>query len=215
MVASAHMSVLTAKVAGVKEIIMVSPGSSSGEINQTVLAAAHIAGINKIFRVGGAQAIAALAYGTQSIPKVDVITGPGNIFVTLAKKQVYGLVGIDSLAGPSEVIIIADNTEKVEKLAADLLAQAEHDPLAASILLTTDEGLLTKVNCEIEKQLHNLRRSEICRKSLNDWGLIVICNNLETCAALSNRFAPEHLELLIANPLQLSLIHISEPTRPY
>ena len=198
------MNAIPALVAGVEEIIMVSPANQTGKLNKTVLAAAHVSGINKIFRIGGAQAIGALAYGTETIPRVDVISGPGNIYVTLAKKSVYGQVGIDSLAGPSEVLIIADNTAKVEQIAADLLAQAEHDPLAASILLTTDESLLTKVNYEIEKQLHNHPRSEICRKSLNDWGLIVICKDLETCAALSNRFAPEHLELLIANPLQLA-----------
>ncbi len=198
------MNAIPALVAGVEEVIMMSPADQTGKLNKTVLAAAHVSGITKIFRIGGAQAIGALAYGTETIPRVDVISGPGNIYVTLAKKSVYGQVGIDSLAGPSEVLIIADNTAKVEQLAADLLAQAEHDPLAASILLTTDETLVEKVNFEIEKQLQNHPRAEICKQSIKDWGLIVICKNLETCAILSNRFAPEHLELLITNPSELA-----------
>ncbi len=198
------MNAIPALVAGVEEVIMVSPADQTGKLNKTVLAAAHIAGIKKIFRVGGAQAIGALAYGTETIPPVDVISGPGNIYVTLAKKSVYGQVGIDSLAGPSEVLIIADNSANLEQLAADLLAQAEHDPLAASILLTTDKTLANKIDFEIETQLQNHPRSDICRQSLNNWGLLVICKDLDTCVELSNRFAPEHLELLIENPLQLA-----------
>ncbi len=198
------MNAIPASVAGVKEIIMVSPANSQGDINQTVLAAAHISGINKVFRVGGAQAIAALANGTHSIPKVDVISGPGNIYVTLAKKFVYGTVGIDSLAGPSEVLIIADHSAKVEHIASDLLAQAEHDPLASAILITTEKRFAEELPKEIKRQIANSPRSEICKKSLSDWGLIVICDNLNTCAKLSNDFAPEHLELLVDNPKEFS-----------
>ena len=179
------MNAIPASVAGVKEIIMVSPANSQGEINQTVLAAAHISGINKVFRVGGAQAIGALANGTTSIPKVDVISGPGNIYVTLAKKLVYGTVGIDSLAGPSEVLIIADHSAKVEHIASDLLAQAEHDPLASAILITTEKKFAEEVPKEIKRQIANHPRSEICKKSLSEWGLIVICDNLNTCAKIS------------------------------
>ncbi len=198
------MNAVPALVAGVEEVIMVSPAQSSGEINKTVLAAAHITGIKKIFRIGGAQAIGALAFGTESIPRVDVISGPGNVFVTLAKKCVYGRVGIDSLAGPSEVLIIADHSADFIDVAADLLAQAEHDPLAAAILLTTNPELAKKVEVELENQLKIHPREEICRKALKNWGLIVICDNLESCASLSDRFAPEHLELLVENPFKFS-----------
>ena len=198
------MNAIPAYVAGVNQISMVSPANSKGEINQTVLAAAHITGINKVFRVGGAQAIGALANGTVSIPKVDVITGPGNIFVTLAKKHVYGKVGIDSLAGPSEILIIADQSAKLEHVASDMLAQSEHDPLASAILITTDKTLAEKLPDEIERQLTNHPRFEICRKSISEWGLIVICNNLEECIKLSDLFAPEHLELLVEDPEKLS-----------
>jgi len=198
------MNAIPAYVAGVNQTIMVSPANSQGEINQTVLAAAHITGINKVFRVGGAQAIGALANGTESIPKVDVITGPGNIYVTLAKKNVYGKVGIDSLAGPSEILIIADQSAKLKHVASDMLAQSEHDPLASAILITTNKKLAEKLPAEIERQLINHPRFEICKQSIMDWGLIVICNNLETCAELSDVFAPEHLELLVDNPNKLS-----------
>ncbi len=198
------MNAIPANVAGVNQTIMVSPANSFGEINTTVLAAAHIVGINKVFRIGGAQAIGALANGTQSIPKVDVITGPGNIYVTLAKKHVYGKVGIDSLAGPSEVLIIADNSAKLEHVASDMLAQAEHDPLASAILITTDKKLAEKLPHEIERQLVNHPRLDICKKSIKDWGLIIICDNLDACTELSDSFAPEHLELLVENPKKLS-----------
>ncbi len=198
------MNSIPAYVAGVNQIIMVSPANSHGEINQTVLAAAYITGINQVFRIGGAQAIGALAMGTESIPKVDVITGPGNIYVTLAKKEVYGKVGIDSLAGPSEILIIADQTAKLEHVASDMLAQSEHDPLASAILITTDRKLAEKLPAEIERQLINHPRLEICKKSILDWGLIVLCDDLETCAKLSDTFAPEHLELLVNNPKELS-----------
>ncbi len=198
------MNAIPAYVAGVNETIMVSPANSQGEINQTVLAAAHISGINKVFRIGGAQAIGALANGTESIPKVDVISGPGNIYVTLAKKDVYGTVGIDSLAGPSEILIIADQSAKLEHVASDMLAQSEHDPLASAILITTDKKLAEKLPAEIERQLVNHPRLEICKKSIQNWGLIAICNDLETCAKLSDTFAPEHLELLVKEPQKLS-----------
>ena len=194
------MNAIPAQVAGVKTIIMVSPANANGEINKTVLAAAQLVGINKVFRIGGAQAIGALAYGTETIESVDVISGPGNIFVTLAKKSLYGQVGIDSLAGPSEVLIIADQTADIKKVAADLLAQAEHDPLASSILLTTESSIANALPKEIEHQIKDHPRSEICLSSLQNWGLIVLCKNLESCIQLSNQFAPEHLELLIMDP---------------
>ena len=200
------MNAIPAYVAGVNQTIMVSPANSQGEINQTVLAAAHITGIDKVFRIGGAQAIGALANGTESIPKVDVITGPGNIYVTLAKKDVYGKVGIDSLAGPSEILIIADHSAKLEHVASDMLAQSEHDPLASAILITTDKKLADKLPAEIKRQLINHPRFEICRKSIMDWGLIVLCNDLESCTKLSDTFAPEHLELLVEDPQKLSKI---------
>ena len=198
------MNAIPAYVAGVNQTIMVSPANSQGELNQTVLAAAHITGINKVFRIGGAQAIGALASGTESIPKVDVITGPGNIYVTLAKKKVYGKVGIDSLAGPSEILIIADQSAKLEHVVSDMLAQSEHDPLASAILITTNKKLAEKVPAEIERQLINHPRLEICKESISNWGLIVHCNDLGTCAKLSNTFAPEHLELLVEDPKELS-----------
>jgi histidinol dehydrogenase len=194
------MNAIPAYVAGVNQTIMVSPANSQGELNQTVLAAAHITGINKVFRIGGAQAIGALANGTESIPKVDVITGPGNIYVTLAKKKVYGKVGIDSLAGPSEILIIADQSAKLEHVASDMLAQSEHDPLASAILITTNKKLAEEIPAEIERQLINHPRLEICKESISNWGLIVLCDDLETCAKLSDTFAPEHLELLVDQP---------------
>tara|TARA_Y100000589_G_scaffold96930_1_gene91445 strand:+ start:1309 stop:2595 length:1287 start_codon:yes stop_codon:yes gene_type:complete len=198
------MNAIPAKVAGVKEIYMVSPASSNGKINKTVLAAAFITGVEKIFKVGGAQAIGALAYGTNSIKKVDVITGPGNIFVTTAKKLIFGSTGIDSLAGPSEILIIADNNAKSFQLASDLLAQAEHDPFASAILLTTDDLLAKEVANQIHKKLDNHPRKEICKKSIIDWGLIGVCDRIEDCIDLSNEFAPEHLEIITNNPKQIS-----------
>ena len=197
------MNAIPALVAGVGEITMVSPAQANGKINSTVLAAAKLVGIKKVFRVGGAQAIAALAYGTKSINKVDVISGPGNLYVTLAKKQVYGEVGIDSLAGPSEVLIIADKSANINHIASDLLAQAEHDPLAATILLTTDKNIFSNISSEIINQLKDHPRSEICLNAIKKWGLLVLCKNIEECITLSNYFAPEHLELLTSNPHQL------------
>ena len=190
------MNAIPATVAGVEEIIMVSPGNREGEIDKTVLAAAHLSGINKVFRIGGAQAIGALAFGTDQINKVDVITGPGNIYVTTAKKLIFGSTGIDSLAGPSEILIIADDTANSAHIASDLLAQAEHDPLASSILLTTSNNQAKEVSEEIYKIIDNHPRKEICLQSIKDWGLIVICENYKSCIELSNNFAPEHLEIL-------------------
>ena len=194
------MNAIPATVAGVEDIIMVSPGNTEGEINKTVLAAAHLSGINKVFRIGGAQAIGALAFGTNQINKVDVITGPGNIYVTTAKKLIYGSTGIDSLAGPSEILIIADETAQSTYIVSDLLAQAEHDPLASSILLTTSKDQAKEVSEEIHKKIEDHPRKEICMQSIKNWGLIVICKNHESCIELSNHFAPEHLEILAFDP---------------
>ena len=197
------MNAIPAKVAGVKEIIMVSPANAEGEMNKTVLAAAHICGIEKIFKIGGAQAIAALAFGTNEINRVDVISGPGNIFVTTAKKLIFGSTGIDSLAGPSEILIIADSHANSSQLAADLLAQAEHDPFASSILLTTSNSVAKDVKNKIYQKLENHPRKEICTKSIKDWGLIGVCGDIETCIKFSNQFAPEHLEIMTINPKKL------------
>jgi histidinol dehydrogenase len=193
---SVLMNAIPAKVAGVNEITMVSPGNKFGEINKTVLAAAHLSGINKVFRIGGAQAIGALAFGTNQINKVDVISGPGNVYVTTAKKLIYGSTGIDSLAGPSEILIIADETAQSTHIASDLLAQAEHDPMASSILLTTSKNQAKEVLEVLNKIIEDHPRKEICMQSIKNWGLIVICENYESCIELCNNFAPEHLEIL-------------------
>ncbi len=197
------MNAIPAKVAGVKEISMVSPGNEKGIINQTVLAAAYLSGIDRVFRIGGAQAIGALAFGTKQIKKVDVISGPGNIFVTTAKRLIYGSTGIDSLAGPSEILIIADKTAKSSQIASDLLAQAEHDPLASSILLTTSNDIAKEVFDEVYKQLENHPRKDICNQSIKNWGLIAILDNIESCIELSNQFAPEHLEIITTEPRKI------------
>jgi histidinol dehydrogenase len=197
------MNAIPAKVAGVPRRVMVTPPGIGKTINPAVLVAAQEAGVEEIYRVGGAQAIAALAYGTETIPKVNVITGPGNIYVTLAKKLVYGTVGIDSLAGPSEVLIIADEKANPVYLAADLLAQAEHDPMAAAILLTTDIGLAKNVRAAVERQLVDHPRRTLTEKALAHYGLIVVVESLAAAAELSNEFAPEHLELEVAEPWEL------------
>lgn len=194
------MNAIPAKVAGVPRIVMVTPPGMDKAISPAVLVAAQEAGITEIYRVGGAQAIAALAYGTETIPKVDVITGPGNIYVTLAKKLVYGTVGIDSLAGPSEVLVIADKTANPVHVAADLLAQAEHDPMASAILLTTDSTLAHKVQAEVELQLVDHPRRTLTEKAIAHYGLIVLVESLALAAELSNEFAPEHLELEVEDP---------------
>ena len=198
------MNAVPARVAGVKELVICSPAGRDGEVNPVVLAAAHLAGVKTVFRLGGAQAIAAMAYGSESVPKVDVISGPGNLYVTLAKQAVYGQVAIDSLAGPSEVLVIADHSAKPDQVAADLLAQAEHDPLAAAVLITTDSALADGINAAVEEQLVNHPRHEICEAALRDWGLVVVCDDLESCARLSDSFAPEHLELLVERPEPLA-----------
>ena len=194
------MNAVPARVAGVQRLVMVTPPGPGGEPPVPVLAAAHLAGVEEVSRVGGAQAIGALAFGTATIPRVDVISGPGNLYVTLAKKAVYGRVAIDSLAGPSEVLVIADHSARADQVAADLLAQAEHDPLAAAILLTTSPELAAAMPAALEAQLENHPRAEITRTALNDWGLIVLCDSLGRAAQLSDCFAPEHLELLVEDP---------------
>ena len=198
------MNAVPARVAGVDQVVICSPAGADGQLNPVVLAAAYLAGVHTVMRLGGAQAIAAMAFGTESVPKVDVISGPGNIYVTLAKQAVYGQVGIDSLAGPSEVLVIADHTAKPEQVAADLLAQAEHDPLASSVLITTSHQLADVIGATISEQLETHPRRDICEASLRDWGLVVVCDDLETCAQLSDSFAPEHLELLVERPEALA-----------
>jgi histidinol dehydrogenase len=197
------MNAIPAKVAGVPRIIICTPPGQEQGIAPAVLVAAQEAGVTEIYRVGGAQAIAAMAYGTETIPKVDVITGPGNIYVTLAKKLVYGTVGIDSLAGPSEVLIIADNQANPAHVAVDLLAQAEHDPMAAAILITTDETLAQKVAWEVEQQLAQHPRRTLTEKAIAHYGLAIVVESLEVATELSNQFAPEHLELEVAEPWDL------------
>jgi len=199
---SVIMNAVPAKVAGVKEIIMVCP-TPGNEINPAVLAAAKLAGVDRIFRVGGAQAVAALAYGTASIPKVDKITGPGNIYVATAKQLVFGQVGIDMIAGPSEILVINDGSGNPAHIAADLLSQAEHDELASSILITTDRGFGEKVVAEVERQLAQLSRESIARASWDKFGAVIVAGSLEEAAAFSNRIAPEHLELAVADPFGL------------
>ncbi|MDJ1169209.1 histidinol dehydrogenase [Roseofilum sp. BLCC_M154] len=197
------MNAIPAKVAGVPRIVMCTPPGQNQGISPAVLVAAQLAGVDEIYRVGGAQAIAGLAYGTATIPKVDLITGPGNIYVTLAKKMVYGVVGIDSLAGPSEVLVIADSQANPVHVATDLLAQAEHDPIAAAILITTDRTLARAVAAEVEQQLINHPRQILTEKAIAHYGLIVVVDSLDEAVELSNLFAPEHLELEVAEPWDL------------
>ena len=198
------MNAVPARVAGVKDVVICSPAGRDGAVNPVVLAAAHLAGVKTVFRLGGAQAVAAMAYGSESVPKVDVISGPGNLYVTLAKQAVYGQVAIDSLAGPSEVLVIADHSANSDQVAADLLAQAEHDPLAAAVLITTDPALADGINAAVAEQLADHPRQEICEAALRDWGLVVVCDDLECSARLSDSFAPEHLELLVERPEPLA-----------
>jgi histidinol dehydrogenase len=197
------MNAIPAQVAQVPRIVMVTPPGRDKAVNPAVLVAAQEAGIQEIYRVGGSQAIAALAYGTETIPKVDVITGPGNIYVMLAKKLVYGTVGIDSLAGPSEVLVIADSHANPSYVATDLLAQAEHDPMAAAILITTDQTLAEQVAAEVERQLINHPRRLLTEKAIAHYGLVIVVDSLEAAAELSNVFAPEHLELEVQDPWSL------------
>ena len=200
---SVLMNVLPAKVAGVERIIMTTPPGADGEVNPGTLVAAHIAGVDEIYKVGGAQAIAAMAFGTQSIPKVDKITGPGNIFVALAKKACFGYVSIDSIAGPSEILVIADETANPRYVAADLLSQAEHDELASAILITTSKTLADQVSVEVDRFVANLSRREIIEKSLNNYGYILLVDSLDEAADTANEIASEHLEILTKDPFAM------------
>ncbi|GAB4170901.1 MAG: histidinol dehydrogenase [Geothermobacteraceae bacterium] len=199
---SVLMNAVPAKVAGVAEVIMVVP-MPDGVVNPHVLAAARIAGVDRIFRLGGAQAVAALAFGTETVPRVDKITGPGNIFVATAKKQVFGQVDIDMIAGPSEILVINDGTGEAAHIAADLLSQAEHDELASAVMVTTSRAMADAVAEEVEKQLGQLTREEIARKSIDNYGAIILARDLDEAAEFSNRIAPEHLELAVADPFAL------------
>lgn len=194
------MNVVPAKVAGVPNIIMTTPAGADGKVNAATLVAADIAGVDRIFKVGGAQAIAALAYGTEMIPKVDKIVGPGNIFVALAKRAVYGHVSIDSIAGPSEILVLADETATPRYVAADLLSQAEHDEMASAILITTSSELAQKVSEEIDNFIPKLSRKEIIQKSLDNYGYILVAPDMQTAINAVNEIASEHLEILTANP---------------
>lgn len=199
---SVLMNVVPAKVAGVEEIIMATPPGKDGKIYPSTLVAAKEAGVDKIYKVGGAQAIAALAFGTESIPKVDKIVGPGNIYVALAKKAVFGYVNIDSIAGPSEILVLADETANARYVAADLLSQAEHDEMASAILVTTSKKLAEEVSQEVDKFVAVLSRKEIIQKSLDDFGYILVAEDMETAIATSNEIAPEHLEIITVNPFE-------------
>ena len=196
------MNVIPAKVAGVEQLIMCSP-APGGHLNPYILVAADIAGVTEIYRIGGAQAIAAMAYGTASIPKVDKIVGPGNIYVATAKRYVFGQVDIDMIAGPSEILVIADQSANPRFVASDLLSQAEHDELASSILITTSREIAAMVDAEVERQLANLTRKEIARKAIDRFGAIVITGSLQEAADVSNSIAPEHLELAVEKPFEL------------
>ncbi len=197
---SVLMNIIPAKIAGVEQIIMVTPPGKTGVIEPLTLVAADVAGANLILKIGGAQAVAALAYGTQSVPKADIITGPGNAYVAAAKREVYGMVGIDMIAGPSEVLIVADETASPAYVAADFLSQAEHDEKAASILLTPSGELADRAAAEIERQLALLPRRDIAAQSLADYGTIVVTTSLDEAFDIANRMAPEHLEILTENP---------------
>lgn len=194
------MDSVPAKIAGCKEICIVTPPSKDGKVNPAILAAAKIAGVDRIFKVGGAQAIAALAYGTETIPKVDKIVGPGNAFVAEAKKQVFGMVSIDMIAGPSEILVVADSKSNPDFVAADLLSQAEHDKNASAVLVTDSMELANKVSASLEKQLPLLERQEIARVSIDNNGKIIVCDNIVTGIDIANEIAPEHLELCLDNP---------------
>ena len=199
---SVLMNAIPAKIAGVEEIIMVTPPLKDGTPNKDILVAAALCGVDRVFMSGGAQAIAALAYGTEEIPKVDKIVGPGNIFVATAKKLLYGTVDIDMIAGPSEILVLADETADPKYVAADLMSQAEHDKLASAILVTTSEDIADRVNEEIVRQMSYLSRKEIIEKSLTDFGAAIICGDKATAVELANSIAPEHLEVLFENPLE-------------
>jgi len=197
------MDAIPAKIAGCREIVMVTPPGKDGKVNPAILAAASVAGIDKIFKVGGAQAVAALAYGTESVPKVDKIVGPGNAFVAEAKKQVFGKVSIDMIAGPSEILVVADSLSNPRFVAADLLSQAEHDKNASAVLVTDSQKLAEEVAEEIEKQLKELPREEIARTSIEDNGKIIVTGDIKDAIAIANEIAPEHLELCVEQPFDL------------
>lgn len=200
---SVLMNVMPAKVAGVEKIVMTTPCNAQGEVYSTTLVAANEAGVDEIYKAGGAQAIAALAYGTESIPKVDKIVGPGNIFVALAKRAVYGHVSIDSIAGPSEVMVLADETANARYVAADLLSQAEHDEMASAILVTTSSELAEKVSVQVDKFIEELSRKEIMRKSIDNYGYILLADNMADAIDAVNDIASEHLEIVTANPFDV------------
>lgn len=194
------MDAIPAKIAGVREVVMVTPPSADGKVNPAILAAASVAGVDKIFKVGGAQAIAALAYGTESVPKVDKIVGPGNAFVAEAKKQVFGTVSIDMIAGPSEILVVADGKSNPRHVAADLLSQAEHDRLASAVLVTDSMDLANAVSQELERRIPLLDRAEIARASIDSNGKIIVADDLNVVIDIANEIAPEHLELCVDNP---------------
>ena len=196
------MDAIPAKLAGVRDVVMVTPPGKDGKINPVILAAAKIAGVDKIFKLGGAQAIAALAYGTESVPKVDKIVGPGNAFVAEAKKQVFGVVSIDMIAGPSEIMVVADETANPVFVAADLLSQAEHDKMASAVLVTDSAALAEAVQAELEKQIPQLERAEIARVSIDTNGKIIVADDLASVIEIANEIAPEHLELCVEDPFR-------------
>ena len=199
---SVLMNAIPAKIAGVQEIIMVTPPGKDGKPNPDIMAAAQIAGVDRVFMMGGAQAVAALAFGTQTVPKVDKIVGPGNIYVATAKKLLYGIVDIDMIAGPSEILIIADQNANPEFLAADLMSQAEHDVLASAILLTDSPVLAQQVQDALASQIQKLSRADIILQSLRDYGAIILCKNIDQAVELANELAPEHLEVRTENPME-------------
>lgn len=197
------MDAIPAKIAGCRQVVMVTPPTKEGKVNLAILAAAYVAGIDRIFKVGGAQAVAALAYGTESIPKVDKIVGPGNAFVAEAKKQVFGVVSIDMIAGPSEILIVADGKSNPAYVAADLLSQAEHDKMASAVLVTDSRELAENVSAELEKQIPMLERCEIARESIDVNGKIIVADTLDIAIEIANEIAPEHLELCVDNPFDM------------
>ncbi len=197
------MNAIPAKLAGVKNLVIITPVKEDGKVNPTILAAAYVCGIEKIYKVGGAQGVAAVAVGTNTIPKVDKIVGPGNIYVATAKKCCYGMVDIDMVAGPSEILIIADENANAKYVAADLMSQAEHDRLASAILVTTSEKLVESVNQELERQMSYLSRTDIIRESLENYGGVIFVDNIQDAFDVSNYLAPEHLEVLVENPINM------------
>lgn len=199
---SVLMNAIPAKIAGVEELIMVTPPMKNGGANPHILTAAYVAGVDRVFLAGGAQAVAALAYGTQRVPKVDKIVGPGNIYVATAKKLLYGVVDIDMIAGPSEILIVADDSAKPEFLAADLMSQAEHDVLASAILLTNSEKIASETVDALKRQVEDMPRKDIIKKSLKDYGAIIVCQNLSEAVDFANELAPEHLEMCVENPME-------------